>query len=258
MLIAVVNAAGYLERRLADAGFIAAADEAAELAEAAAGDRSRLERMVARRLTGEPLAWITGWVEFCGLRIGIAPGVYVPRRHTEALAERAARRLAGAGVAIDVCCGSGAIAGVLSARRPGARVLATDLDPRAVACARANGVDVHTGYLFQGLPVDLCGAVDVVTGVVPYVPTGELRLLQRDTLTFETTLAYDGGADGLEIVRGAVAGARRWLRPGGTLLLELGGDQAAELALPGFEDIVVIRDEEGDVRGVEARRVARE
>jgi release factor glutamine methyltransferase len=253
----LVTALDDLERRLAGAGFIAAADEAEELIEAAAGDRARLERMVARRSTGEPLAWITGWVDFCGLRIGIAPGIYVPRWHTEALAERAACHLPETGVAIDVCCGSGAIPAVLSARRPKARVLATDLDPRAVACARANGVDARTGDLFRGLPDELCGTVDVVTGVVPYVPTDELRLLQRDTLTFERTLAYDGGADGMAIMRRAVAGASRWLQPGGTLLLELGGGQATELALPGFEDIVVVRDEEADVRGVEARRAAR-
>jgi release factor glutamine methyltransferase len=249
-----VTAAGDVERRLAGAGYIAAADEAAELLEAAAGDRARLERMVARRLTGEPLAWITGWVDFCGLRVRIAPGVYVPRWHTEALAARAARHLPERGAAVDVCCGSGAIPAVLKARRPGARVLATDLDPRAVVCARANGVDARRGDLFQGLPDELCGAVDVVTGVVPYVPTDELRLLQRDTLTFEETLAYDGGPDGLAVMRRAVDGARRWLRPGGTLLLELGGDQAAELALPGFQDIVLLRDETGDVRGAAARR----
>jgi release factor glutamine methyltransferase len=136
--------------------------------------------------------------------------------------------------------------------------MATDLDLRAVACARANGADARIADLFRGLPDDLSGAVDVVTGVVPYVPRDELRLLQRDTLAFETTLAYDGGADGLAIMRRAGAGAERWLRPGGTLLLELGEDQAAELELPGFEDILVVRDEEDDVRGVEATRTAGE
>ncbi len=249
-----VTALGDLARRLAGAGFVAPGDEAAELLEAAAGERSRLERMVARRLTGEPLAWITGWVEFCGLRIKIAPGVYMPRWHTEALAERAARHLPGTGVAIDICCGSGAIAAVLAARRPRSTVLATDLDPRAVACARANGVDARTGDLFEGLPGDLCGAVDVVTGVVPHVPTHELRLLQRDTLAFEAPLAYDGGPDGVAILRRAVVGAVTWLRPGGILLLGLGGDQAADLELADFEDAVTVRDEDGDVRGVEAKR----
>lgn len=231
---------------------MAAADEAAELLQAAAGDTARLEALVARRLRGEPLAWITGWVDFCGLRLVILPGVYVPRWHTEALAERAVRRLPEAGVAVDICCGSGAIAAVLSSRRHHARVLATDLDARAVACARANGVDARTGDLFGGLPVDVCGAVDVVTAVVPYVPAHELDLLQRDTLAFEGALAYDGGPDGLVVVRRAVTDAANWLRPGGSLLLELGGNQAAELALPGFDGAVVIHDEDGDRRGVEA------
>ncbi len=245
---------GELALRLADAGFVAPAAEAAELLEAAAGDASRLERMVGRRLNGEPLEWITGWVDFCGLRIRVARAVYVPRWHTEALAERGAQRLPEAGAAIDICCGSGAIAAVLSARRPHATVLATDLDPRAVACARANGVDARIGDLFDGLPAELCGTVDLVIGVVPHVPSHELGLLHRDTLTFETSLAYDGGPDGLSILRRAVTGAARWLRPGGALVLGLGGEQASQLALPGFEHIVVVRDVDGDVRGVEANR----
>jgi release factor glutamine methyltransferase len=250
----LVTAGGNLAQRLAGAGFVAAADEAAELLEAADGDASRLERLVARRLNGEPLEWITGWVGFSGLRLRVARGVYVPRWHTEALAELAARCLPEAGLAIDICCGSGAIAAVLSARRPQAKVLATDLDPRAVACARGNGVDARIGDLFDGLPDELRGTVDLVTGVVPHVPTRDLGLLQRDTLTFESVLAYDGGPDGMSILRRAAAGAARWLRPDGTLLLGLGGSQASELALAGFEDRVVIRDADGDVRGVHARR----
>ena len=134
--------------------------------------------------------------------------------------------------------------------------MASDLDERAVACARANGVDAHAGDLYGPVPATLAGAVDVVTGVVPYVPTGELGLLQRDTFTFETALAYDGGADGCAVLRRAVREAPRWLRPGGALLLELGGDQASllagDLAAAGFGDVRVLRDEDGDVRGVEA------
>jgi release factor glutamine methyltransferase len=83
-----------------------------------------------------------------------------------------------------------------------------------------------------------------------------LGLLQRDTFTFETALAYDGGADGCAVLRRAVLEAPRWLRPGGALLLELGGDQASllagDLATAGFGDVRVLRDEDGDVRGVEA------
>jgi release factor glutamine methyltransferase len=136
------------------------------------------------------------------------------------------------------------VAKVLMTHRPRARVVASDLDPRAVACARANGVEAYLGDLFE----PLAGvAADVITGVVPYVPTPDLPLLQRDTFTFETPLAYDGGGDGLGIVRRVIAEAPRHLRAGGSLLLEVGGDQAAAL---GGEPIL---DEEGDVRGVELR-----
>jgi release factor glutamine methyltransferase len=239
-----------LESRLAAAGFVAAAEEAAELETAAGGDAERLEALVARRLTGEPLAWITGATDFCELRIRVDPGVYVPRPQTEVLAERAAALLPDDGIAIDVCCGSGAIATVLRARRPGARVLAADVDPAAVACARANGVDAYAGDLFAALPPV---AADVVVSVPPFVPTDELALLQRDTLTFESPLAYDGGADGLDLARRIAAEAP--LRAGGVLVLACGADQ-----VPALRELLgtveVLADEDGDVRGVISPRRA--
>jgi release factor glutamine methyltransferase len=243
-----------LTARLAAGGFVAAEEEAEELLEAASG--AELEALVERRLTGEPLAWITGWAPFLGLRVAVAPGVYVPRWQTELLAQRALERLPEGGVAVDVCTGSGALAVVLGAK-PGARVYASDISPEAVACARANGVDAYVGDLFAPLlPMGI--VADVVTGVVPYVPTGELSLLQRDTFTFETPVSYDGGPDGCAILRRALSGAARVLRPGGALLLELGGDEAALLAddfeYAGYVDVRVLRDEDGDVRGVEATR----
>jgi release factor glutamine methyltransferase len=135
-------------------------------------------------------------------------------------------------------------------------VFATDVDARAVACARANGVDARTGDLFAPLPATLRDRVDVVTAVVPYVPTSELASLQRDTFAFESALAYDGGADGASILRCALAGAAAVLRTGGAALLELGGDQAAllepELDRLGFAAAAVLADEDGDVRGIEA------
>ena len=247
---------GELAELLADAGFVAAADEAGELLARAGGDQELLDALVARRLTGEPLAWITGSVCFCGLEIAVDPGVYVPRWQTEALALRAVERLPANGAAVDVCTGAGAIAKTLMARRPQARVLATDLDERAVACARRNGVEAHRGDLLAPLPRALEGSVDVVVGVVPYVPTGDLRLLHRDALTFESTLSYDGGEDGTALLRRVVADSTRFLRRGGALLLELGGHQADalgdDLGRLGYVDVDVLRDEEGDVRGIEA------
>lgn len=237
-------------------GFVAAEEEAAELLARAGGDVGTLDILVARRLTGEPLAWITGITSFCGLELAVAPGVYVPRWQTEAVAERALERLPETGVAVDVCTGCGAIAKVLMTRRPAARVIAVDLDPRAVACARANGVDAHEGDLLDPVGPELRGQVDVLVGVVPYVPTDELSLLQRDTLTFETPRSYDGGPDGAALLRRVVREGRALLRPGGGLLLELGGAQAHllqdELAAAGFVDRVVLLDEEGDPRGLEA------
>jgi len=241
---------------LAGAGFVAADEEAGELLAAAAGDAERLDTLVARRLTGEPLAWITGSVSFCGLRVGVDPGVYVPRRQSEGLARRAVERLPAAGTAVDLCTGAGAIARTLMTHRPRARLVASDLDERAVACARANGVEAYRGDLFEPLPRALDGSVDVVVGVVPYVPTGELALLQRDTFAFESPLSYDGGPDGARVLRRVVRAGPRFLRPGGALLLELGGRQADalrdDLARAGFDDVRVLVDEDGDPRGIEA------
>jgi release factor glutamine methyltransferase len=248
------DAAG-LTDLLEEAGFVAADEEAEELLASAAGDPVRLEALVARRLTGEPLAWVTGSVTFCGVELRVAPGVYVPRWHSEHLARRAAERLPAAGTAVDLCTGSGAVAAVLAAARPGARVVASDVDERAAACARANGVEAYEGDLFAPLPA-LRGVVDVVVAVVPYVPTPALGLLPRDTLAFESTRPYDGGPDGMAILRRVVAEAPAWLRPGGALLLELGGDEAdtlaGDLARHGYRDVTVLHDEESDPRGVEA------
>jgi release factor glutamine methyltransferase len=241
---------------LAAAGFIAADEEARELLACAAGDAEHLDSLVQRRLTGEPLAWITGRVTFCGLEIRVDPGVYVPRWQSEQLARRATERLPANGAAIDLCTGTGAIAKTLMANRPAARVVASDIDEHAVACATANRVEVYCGDLFAPLPRTFEGCVDVVVGVVPYVPTPALPLLQRDTFAFESTLAYDGGPDGTVILRRVVADSLHFLRRGGALLLELGGDQADalsdELARLGYVDVIVLVDEDRDVRGIEA------
>jgi release factor glutamine methyltransferase len=247
---------GELRALLAQEGFVAAEEEADELLERAAGDAALLDALVARRLTGEPLAWITGRELFCELEIRVEPGVYVPRWQSEQLALRAVARLPPEGTAVDVCTGCGAIARVLAHARPGVRVVATEQDERAVSNARLNGVEVYPGDLFEPLPRALERVVDVVVGVVPYVPTPELPLLQRDTFTFETPLSYDGGEDGTGILRRVLRDSLRFLRPGGALLLELGGEQAellrGDLAQLGYGDVVVLSDEYGDVRGIEA------
>jgi release factor glutamine methyltransferase len=245
-----------LVARLEAGGFVAAGEEADELLSCAGADPTRLDALLARRFTGEPLAWITGNVTFCGVEVQVHNGVYVPRWQSEQLALRAAKHLPDGGIAIDLCTGTGAIAAVLRAHRPHARVVATEVDERAVANARANGVEVFEGDLLDPLPATLEGQADTIAGVVPYVPTPELGLLQRDTFTFETALSYDGGDDGTTHLRRVIAGAPRFLRPGGALLLELGAGQPErlhdDLASHGFTSLATLTDEDGDIRGIEA------
>jgi len=243
-------------RRLITAGCVAADEEVAELAAVSHADGGVLAVLVDRRTRGEPLAWITGTARFCGCTIVVDPGVYVPRWQSEPLAERAADLLAPDGRAIDLGTGSGAIARVLLERRPAASVLGTECDPASARCARRNGVAVAEGDLFEGVPPAWTGTVDVVVGVLPYVPTDQLEYLPRDVRDFEPRGALDGGTDGLDVVRRAVIGARPWLRDGGHLLLEIGGEQpraiVAVLERARFAGVRIVADADGDPRRVEA------
>jgi release factor glutamine methyltransferase len=215
-----------------------------------------LAALAERRVRGEPLAWITGQVDFGGQTIVVHPGVYVPRWQSVELARRAAARLPDDGVAIDLCTGTGAVGAMLRAARPAARVVATDRDARAVACARDNGLEACAGDLFAPVPRTLRGETDVVVAVVPYVPSGALRLLPRDTLDFEDVAHYDGGPDGTDLLQRVAIGAPAFLRRGGALVLELGGDQATllrpALARLGYTALETWSDEDGDLRGLEA------
>lgn len=197
--------------RLRAAGSVFAEDEARLLG----GD----EALIARRLAGERLEHVLGWVEFCGLRLDVDPGVFIPRPQTEALAEAAAALHPT--VALDLFAGCGAIACAVKAHNPDARVVAGELDPAALACARRNaarfGVELFTADVDDGIPAGLEGRVDVLTANVPYVPTSELPFVPHDG---EPAAALDGGADGLDWVRRVLAIAARWLRPGGVLLYE--------------------------------------
>jgi release factor glutamine methyltransferase len=210
-----------------------------------------------RRTKGEPLAWLTGSVNFCGIKLFVDQGVYVPRWQTEPLAMRAASLLPSRGVAVDLCTGAGAIAAALSHAEPSARVVATELDVMALRCARRNGVSVFEGFLDDPLPREYEHRVDVMTAVVPYVPTESLHLLPRDVQAFEPRSALDGGPRGTKFLAEVARRSPRWLSPGGWLLLELGGEQVEIigklLAELGFEKLDVMADEDGDPRAICAR-----
>jgi release factor glutamine methyltransferase len=204
-----------------------------------------LAAMVDRRAAGLPLEHVLGWAEFCGLRIAVDPGVFVPRRRTEFLVRQAAvlawpadssagRVLARPRVVVDLCCGSGAVGAALVAALDRAELYAVDIEAVAVRCARRNIPatvgQVYEGDLYDPLPVTVRGRVDVLAVNAPYVPTEAVALMPPEARIHEPRVALDGGADGLDVQRRVAAAAPLWLAPGGHLLIETSERQAPQTA----------------------------
>lgn len=238
--------------RLRAAGCVFAEDEAALIVEAG-GTASELEHRTMRRVLGEPLEYVLGWAAFCGLRIAVARGVFVPRRRTEFLVEQAAELAPPHPRVLDLCCGAGGVGAALAARLDGVELHATDVDPVAADCARRNvepfGAQVYVGDLYAPLPPGLRGGFDVVVANAPYVPTGAIALMPREARDYELPAALDGGADGLDVQRRIVAGARDWLVVGGYLLIETSERQAPQTMAAFVDhglDATVARSDETD------------
>jgi release factor glutamine methyltransferase len=216
--------------RLRGAGCVFAEEEA-DLLLASSSSSESLSAMVERRASGVPLEHVLGWVEFCGLRIALEPGVFVPRPRTEFLVERAVAIAPPGAVVLDLCCGSGAVGAALASAVPDLRVYAADLDPVAVRCARRNldgiGALVFEGDLFEPLPDSLRGQVEALVANVPYVPSDGIAFLPSEARDHEPRVALDGGPDGLDVLRRVAAGAGKWLAAGGHLLIETSPAQAA-------------------------------
>ena len=232
------------------AGCVFAEDEARVL-RAAAPDDATLAGLVHRRVGGEPLEQVVGHAEFCGLRIAVAPGVFVPRLRSTALVRAAASGLRAGDVVVDLCCGTGALGAALAATVSGLDVYAADLDPAAVACARRNlpADRVFEGDLYDALPGALRGRVAVVVANAPYVPTDAIATMPPEARDHEHRVALDGGSDGLDVQRGVAAGAPAWLVPGGRLLIETSAAQAprtAALMTAAGLTAEVVRDEDVD------------
>jgi release factor glutamine methyltransferase len=247
--------------RLRAAGCVFAEDEARLLLEAA-GTAAELDALVRRRVAGEPLEHVLGWAEFCGLRIAVAAGVFVPRRRTEVLVEEAIV-LAGPGaVVVDLCCGSGAVGIAVATAVDGIELHAADVDPAAVACARGNvarlGGQAYEGDLYESLPPGLRGRVDLLLANVPYVPSHAIALMPPEARLHEARVALDGGMDGLDVARRVIAAAPRWLARGGSLLFETSEDQAsaavATVSAAGLRARVVADDDRGATVVVGTRR----
>ena len=227
-----------------------------------------LDSMVARCRTGEPLQYVLGHWGFRRLDLAVDRRVLIPRPETELVVEVALEHLQATGSGrrvVDLGTGSGAVGLALADELPidGTEVWLTDVDADALDVARANlagigraaaNVRIAEGAWFEALPADL--SFDAIVSNPPYVAVGSSDL-QRSVAVWEPGTALFGGSDGLDHIRRIVAGAGVRLRPGGSLVVEIGADQGAEVVSlfrdAGFVDLDLRRDPAGRDRVVAGR-----
>lgn len=228
-----------------------------------------LAALVERRISGSPLAHLTGRQSFMGVELLAGPEALVPRVETEILGRTAidlVHRAEGT-LVIDLCTGAGNLAAGLAVVEPGVMIHAADLSTAAVGLARANmlfidaadRVQVHEGDLFDALPESLHGTADVVICNPPYISSAKVGEMAPEISEHEPRLAFDGGSLGLSIVGRLVQEAPTWLRPGGWLCFEIGLGQGPYwhkrvLRFPGWAEVGSVSDAEGNVRVITARR----
>jgi len=224
----------------------------------------RYEALLTRRALGEPVAYLLGEKEFWSLPLAVSPGVLIPRPETELLVERALARLPADHdcSALDLACGSGAVALAIASERPRCRVVASDVSPAAVAATRADAarlnmterIEVLEGGWFA--PV-LGRRFDVIASNPPYIADDDPRV-EPAVRRFEPAAALFAGPTGVEALALIAGGAARHLQPAGWLLLEHGATQGAIvrelLARDGLEAVQTYRDLAGRERCTEGRR----
>jgi len=213
--------------------------------------------LLARRVQGEPLAYLVGYTEFRGRRFAVEPAVLVPRPETEELVTLVLAELASQARprCLELGTGSGAIAVSLALELPAAQIVATDLSTRALAVAKNNAqtlqatIDFRAGSWYA--PLALGERFDLIVSNPPYIAAGDPHLY-GDGLRFEPMSALSDGGDGLDCIREIVAGARDHLFSGGSLWFEHGYDQGSAsrnlLQAAGFEAVLTHQDFAGHDR----------
>ena len=193
--------------------------------------------LIQRRVGREPLQYVLGTQEFCGLEFHVNPAVLIPRPETELLVEYVAQRISSEQPAtiVDVCTGSGCIAVAIARQRPRARLIATDLSSRSLDVARQNAARHSVGERMIWLEGNLLGAlagqrlegqVDVIVSNPPYIAEADWATLQPEVRLFEPRGALVAGPKGTELHERLLQEAGRYLSPGGALILEIGAGQA--------------------------------
>jgi release factor glutamine methyltransferase len=223
---------------------------------------SAYRAMVARRGRREPLQHILGTQEFFGLDFDVTPDVLIPRHDTETLVNEALIRMPQARTLLDIGTGSGCIAVALACKLPSAAVAATDISGAALAVAGKNA-DKHRAmveFLQGSLLNPVAGRMfDLIVSNPPYIPQKDIESLEPEVRDFDPRTALNGGVDGLDIYRELIPAALSCLNPGGWLLVEVGAEQAADVAelfrsVTGFGETVTARDPGGIERVVGAQR----
>lgn len=224
-----VQPAGLLGDPLANAlrraGCVFAEDEAELLRRHAAG-ADELADLCARRIAGEPLEHLLGWVQFGNLRLSVGFGVFVPRQRSLLLAQEAIDAATGrpGAVVLEAFCGVAPIASAVAAAVDGVQVHAADIAADALVHARRNlpvDAQIHHGIGFGAIPESLRGRVDVIAAVPPYVPDHAFGLLAPEARDHEPRRALTGGVDGLDHVDALITGAQTRLSGNGVLLIEM-------------------------------------
>ena len=220
---------------------------------------AKVADLKARRLAGEPVAYLIGEWEFYGLPLDISRDVLIPRADTEVLAEQAilAARAAGEGARVlDLCAGSGCVGLAVAANAPLCRVVLADVSEEALKICRQNirRNDLNARVTCvqtdaRQVPPAMLWDFDVIACNPPYIPTGDIDGLDASVRDYEPHLALDGGDDGLDFYRDIAEKWRTALRLGGVLLFEVGIGQASDveqiLARCGYEDIETFQDTGG-------------
>lgn len=196
---------------------------------------AKFAELTVRREAHEPVQYLLGTAAFHQVELEVGPGVLIPRPETEGLVELALGLAPLGGTVLDLGTGSGAIALAMAMARPDLLVTATDLSPEALVWVKHNRarlglegrVELLAGDLFEPLAGRQFG---LIVANLPYIGEGERAVLPREVREYEPDLALFAGADGLAVIRRAIAAAPDHLCPGGTLLLELAPAQSAPIA----------------------------
>lgn len=225
----------------------------------------RVDTLVQRRLSGEPVAYIIGEWEFYGLTLDVSGDVLIPRMDTEMLVERTILRARAAGEearVLDLCAGSGCVGLAVASNVPDCRVVLAELSEGALRICKQNIRRTDLNARVTSVCVDALEPpsanlwdFDVVACNPPYIPTGDIGGLDIAVRDYEPRMALDGGADGLEFYRNIAAKWKNAIRLGGALIFEVGVSQASEvekiMAENGFENIQTTADTQGIWRVVE-------